>query len=783
MSVPIGTTYSENQLQRALDAVARGEPAQARVSRWRAIVEGLFSGKLDVGSRAPVDGYPEWVSLEVATGGFATGVALAAGPLLPHEVTLLAELGLADAEFPRLALNRYFLSDAGLARLFQAVASRYLVIDVPEEAALPTVAWLVAHGHADIAANLVDAIVPLAHELRFYPRLDAADAARDGFVRLESAGEVVKRLRSIPVNLRVLAQHDTVGIWTPLYDAAVGLALETIDGALPIALKDDAGNWLRGERGQFVVQGGWPFKHLPDDWPTRVQALVDTVDRARSQRDSPKRFSRAGEPFVVLMDSLARVAHSSNAGEPLSACELGRVRLILARYVATRGTPDSEAALAERARQHAHATATTHQQIAMAVAKRLALHVPWSGVDDLDAVLSESVAPTADEGDAKDKPVIAPAPVTTLPDAVMRRLQRCVNDTPEGLIRRRVVRSAEVLAALLPQRTSQLRAASLEDSDLRALYAAVYQAFRRRRSLLLLDLRKQVGIENLPWVAAMERFRASDSVAAQAANAALEEFALLALGEFPQTMLPNKLLKEFAALATEAGRKMPFAEELAADIFTGRFSQKFVDAAQLAATHLSDSFYERYYRLDYLDIAKRLSAARPKQKAADTLASICAERAGEPLGTWAAASNGRIIEQQLIITCHNLAVLLELPGMRDALASRAGELARICYAWTLRHLQLKGAAGHAELHHIKNAAYAWRQMVFLLSLRESELPAFLTEAHALLNQQSHAFSQAFRPALQGLQMAATKPQVWLANSELAPFLGWKDTQRWRVSAA
>jgi len=184
MSVPIGTTYSENQLQRALDAVARGEPAQARVSRWRAIVEGLFSGKLDVGSRAPVDGYPEWVSLEVATGGFATGVALAAGPLLPHEVTLLAELGLADAEFPRLALNRYFLSDAGLARLFQAVASRYLVIDVPEEAALPTVAWLVAHGHADIAANLVDAIVPLAHELRFYPRLDAADAARDGFVRL-----------------------------------------------------------------------------------------------------------------------------------------------------------------------------------------------------------------------------------------------------------------------------------------------------------------------------------------------------------------------------------------------------------------------------------------------------------------------------------------------------------------------------------------------------------------------------------------------------------------------
>jgi hypothetical protein len=775
MSVSIGTTYSENQLQRALDAVARGEPAQTRVRRWRAIVEGLSFGTLAVGSRTPVDRYPEWVTLEVATGGFATGSALAAGPLLPHEVALLAELGLADADCPRLALNRYFLSDLGLVRLFQAVASRHLVIEVPEEAVLPTVAWLVVHGHTDIARELVDAIIPFAHELRFYPRLDAAASTREGFVHLEPVGKVVERLRSIPVNPRMLAQHDTVGTWTPLYDAAVGLALETIDGPLPIASKDEEGGWLRGERGQFVVQGGWPFTQLPADWPMRVKALVDAVGRARSLRDSPKRFSRAGEPFVVLMDALVRVA---NAGEALSARELGRVRLILARYVATRGTPDSDTALAERALHRIHATATTHQQVAMTVAERLAVHAHWSGVDDLDAVMSKSDALSANETGEEDEPVATP-----LPCSVLRRLQRCVNDTPEGLIKRRVVTSAEMLAALLPQRTGQLRAASFDDGDLRTLYAATYQAFRRRRSLLLLNLRKQVGIENLPWVAAMERFRKRDPVAAQAASAALEEFSLLALGEFPQTMLPNKLVKEFVALAAQAGRKMPFAEELAADIFMGGFSHKFVDAAQVAASHLSDSLYARYYRLDYQDIARRLSAVRPRDVAAKTLANICAERAGEPLGTWAAASNGRIIEQQLIVTSQNLAVLLELPGMRDALASRAGALARVCYAWTLRHLQWQGAAWNAELHRIKNAAYAWRQMVFLLSLRESELPAFLAEADALLDQQPQTFAQAFRPALNGLQTAATRPHVWGASSEPAPFLGWKDTQRWRVRTA
>lgn len=75
---------------------------------------------------------------------------------------------------------------------------------------------------------------------------------------------------------------------------------------------------------------------------------------------------------------------------------------------------------------------------------------------------------------------------------------------------------------------------------------------------------------------------------------------------------------------------------------------------------------------------------------------------------------------------------------------------------------------------------AWRQMVFLLSLRPSDALAFLANANALLNHQTSAFAQRFRPAVQGLRVAVETPDAWAADSQSTPFLGWKDTHRWRA---
>jgi hypothetical protein len=56
-----------------------------------------------------------------------------------------------------------------------------------------------------------------------------------------------------------------------------------------------------------------------------------------------------------------------------------------------------------------------------------------------------------------------------------------------------VIRSGDVLARVLPQVTAQHLAAGIADPVAAALYARTYAAFRRRRSLLLLDLQHQVA--------------------------------------------------------------------------------------------------------------------------------------------------------------------------------------------------------------------------------------------------------------------------------------------------
>lgn len=88
--------YVLGQLARALRAAAINatnpsvapnaeEKAKARAEEWKRIAQSMADGTLNIGSRAPISGIPEWCTPKIVTGGFATGELLAEGPLLPHE--------------------------------------------------------------------------------------------------------------------------------------------------------------------------------------------------------------------------------------------------------------------------------------------------------------------------------------------------------------------------------------------------------------------------------------------------------------------------------------------------------------------------------------------------------------------------------------------------------------------------------------------------------------------------------------------------------------------------
>jgi len=292
----------------------------------------------------------------------------------------------------------------------------------------------------------------------------------------------------------------------------------------------------------------------------------------------------------------------------------------------------------------------------------------------------------------------------------------------------------------------------------------------------------------LPWVKALHVFRANRLSEKELARQALVEVSSLNLSFFPYSLIPNKLLQELRALAKSAELEIPLVDELATDIFMGVFSEKFNEAVLLAGQVLEGSCYARYYGIDYAALTSQLapptSAPTPVKKFfkakpshSKSLAAICAQRAGVPLGSWRPALNGMIIEQQQILTSQNLAVLWLSLNLAQPLQASLSHLAQTCLLWIYKQQQIKYHDYHSQLIMLKNTAYAWRQMLFFLSLMpQAEQTNFIEFANAQFAQQTLPFRERFKPALVGLiNVLNQKP---LEQSQGQRFLAWSNERHW-----
>lgn len=752
--------YAVLQIARALIASEEHEDPQTRerarqrISRWQTVLRNILSGGVEYGSRTPVEGIPAWATLEVITGGFATGELVAGGPLQEHECKLLTNLPAIEEGQERRGLNGYFLTDAGLAQLQDRLRTGCYDVTVPEEGALLVVAWLVENGCAEDARDLIERLAPYFSRLRFYP-LPLEKPRRFGSrVHVQDVDQTLANLARVKPNQRLLAQKEAVEVWAPLYDRVVALFLET-------------------------VEDGWPCQTYPDGWADRALALLGEYAALKKEHLPGGKLERANGHQAQLIAFLGQCAMDPRG---LTGREVGRIRLILQRYVEKRGAPDSPACVAARRRQAADVSAPAHHQIAQVVRTRLEKYPRKEGLDHVgplqETVSTEEAAQTG-----------IPAG-TPIPPSIQRKVERCLNETVEILVERGLITSGDMLAEVLPQMTSGLRAAGIADPALGQLYAAIYRAFRRRRSLLLLNLQKQVQIEELPWVAAIDRFRSAELSSREVARQTLEQVLVVTLTSFPQAVLPNKLLQELRALIKGIELNIPLVEELAADIFMGRFSDKFVESAKRAADLLAGSLYATYYGIDYAQVRQIPQVKEPPRRKKfwqrpqielDPLARLCTLRAGVSFDMWDPAIKGMIIEQQQILTTQNLAALFLGLDLARVLHGRLDEMARQCFEWICRRQQIKIAKWHARLLMLKNTAYAWRQMIFYLALLpQGAVTDFLGWADDHLVQQPEEFVDRFRPALRGLVRAANGSPPDAPDARR--FLGWSKARHWLLPA-
>lgn len=746
--------YAASQLAKALLAseqtgnAERAEKAADRVMQWQNILSNILNGAAHYGSRTPLPDTPAWATLEVATGGFATGQLLAGGPLEVYEKDLIERLSIPENDEARLRLNAYFLTDQGMAELMSWLESGRYLIRYPEEGALLAVAWMCKAGHAEEARQVLSAISPFFPTLRFYPVPDFRSHRFDGGVCVQDVAATREQLRRTSPHAAILAQRQSVQAWAPLHDRLLALFAETMSA-------DD-----------------WPGQVCPPGWAGRAAGLLAEFDELANSSKVLSKYRKAGSHYVQLRDYL-RTCMVSFA--QLSPKDLGRIRHIYRCSVAKRGHPLSIKSLEVRHRQRAEVAAPLYSEIAHLVAQRLR---PFNQDDGLDNPDLCKTAVTEGEATAS-----LPAG-TTLPKSVLRKIDRCMKESMEELIRRGLISSGEMIAGVLPQLTSGLHGLGIEGAGLRQLYASIYRAFRRRRSLLLLNLDSQVRLDELPWVSAIEGFRRKHLSHAVAARLALEQVVLLALEHFPHAILPNRLVREMDELAKRAGLVIPLVEELAADIFMGTFGPKFSNSAKLAASMLQGSLYEHYYQIDAAKIASlqnsSVSSASvwswAKRGRKQDFAQLCAQRAGVPLGQWRPASNGMIIEQQQILTTQNLAALIGGLNLRGTLEGRFASMAQSCFRWIASRNQMKVDDCHAQRILIKNSAYAWRQMVFYLSMLPAvDMASALDWMETYLENQSAQFQSRFRAVLDDLRACAQGThQHRQVHERDGPLLGWSD---------
>ena len=747
--------------------------AQAKAEKWQAVLSGMATGQLSVGSRTPVADTPAWVTLEVVHGGFATGRYLAEAELDEDEAAVVRDL---PADVPgttdRERLNLWYLSDRGQRHLVEALSSGRFRVDVPEESALLVVAWLLGRGHAEAALDLVSELRPLMHRLRLTPKFVAASRPAGATVRLEPVTEVGAALRAATTPEQIRVMRRTLHTWHPLYDRLVQLWCDTVAGDLPSLSPAGA------------LKGGWPCQVWPDGWHERRRRWLDDHSAAAAEDVTGGRHRHPKSNFSRLRAALERVDQHAAA---LTARDVGWIRRALANTLTKHGAPGGERRAALRAAQALIAATPTHADIAHVVAGRLDRYPADGGLPSLDPVTQE-IQPD-------ESTVVSGG--TPVPPHIVRKVMRALEAPIEDLVGLGVITSGEVLARVLPQVSAQLMATNIADASLAAVYTQTYTAFRRRRSLLLLNLEHQVRFGELPWMTAIEPFRTRTHDAVQAARQTLTQTTLLALSAFPHAIVPNPLVREMGALASQAELKMALVEEVAADIFMGSFTTKWRDAARLASTTLADSLYARYYDLPDGNVWSATTAASSRRwptrrwgrETAEDFAELCQARAVEAQtcdgkGNYV-AQNGAVLEQSQILTTHNLAQLVSGLGLEDRLRMMAPDLAQQAMQWVLARQSQPWREWHPTLQMIKNTAYAWRQAIFYLSFCSEDQQAAVVERFTA-SLPADGSAAGLRTVAAGLAHVLRggrfDGQGVAVDGDGRRFLGWSVGRHWLIPA-
>ncbi len=469
-------------------------------------------------------------------------------------------------------------------------------------------------------------------------------------------------------------------------------------------------------------ESGTVGRNFANGWEARARNLLDVYAALDEEHTLTSKHRKSGSTVQLLLTATRAVL----AGDYKP---IARARTAVTDAVAKRGAPYSQALATLRITQQEDAAKPSHALLANETADALRPHVGVLTNTPLD--------------------LITGTPGEHLP-FVRRTVDRARHAPIGQLIQQGIITSAEGLAEVAPQLASAGITSQHTDPVAGALAAATFAAFQNRRSVLLLNYQAQVKMTALPWYQALTDTAETTGTTGVGPLRQANTLTKFAIESFPGTVLPNAFLRVLAELYRQAGLPLPVTYELAADIFMGGFSKTFVTAARIAHDYVADGIYGRYYGLG------EQTPADEKAFAEETY-----RRAGiESYNRWGSnAVAGSIIEQAQILTTHNLAIVTHAGVTIDWEAAAFAAFVRTVQP------ELYAAQQKRGLRQRKNAAYAWRQVLFYLTMAgDDATDRFLERARKAAER--HRAEAASTALLDDLERAHQELPV------PAPFYGW-----------
>ena len=647
------------------------------------MIQDSFTGKLDFGSRRPLKDYPAWVTPKVSWGGFATGQL---------EASLITSTRIDGNTAKKRHTNEEFLTPEGLKQLTSMLSQGNYRIKAPEHAALLCVAWLLEQGHYTEVQSILEAILPYFSQIQFFPEFADTPLEVTSQTCLWTLEEVKQELTKRyeiwknPAHGRrirmMLAQKNALQVWLPFKLRLLRLWEQT-------------------------VMNDWPCQVYPEGWEQQAADMLMEYYGILGSSGHPTilntRKRRRGNMARLISCLQTRVIEGSQA---LTGRQVSWIRQALMNCQPKYGG------------EELMTTISAEEHLAKLQEAAPAVNLWYDPVmEQLQQYQSESGLPRKEIENVLNLQGII------IPESIKKILRRALLGTVEDLLEAGLVKSGEVLATLIPVVVAESTCAQIENEDLKRLYYALSLAFEKRRSLLLLNLESQVKLDELPWAKPILARRTFDAPAVY--RDALVRLVSLQLHSFPHTIFPNKLLRSLRRLVEAGQMQLPLVDELAADIFENRLTQKFADAADIAASLMINSPYACYYDLRYFYGSIDESSFTPEM-----LVDECQKRVSADGSLQAfVVQNGRIIEWVQIATTHNLASLVYTLDLR--LKVEWPLLVVKTWEWIVHQVSktssLLPRSPKAHLHSKKNIGYAWRQLLFYVSMTQGD-PTVLLES-------------------------------------------------------